>query len=231
MMLNCWAYTTAGRRTENQDSVSLPGIGLLADDTITSISMDLSSTPLLVAIADGVGGRPMGQWAAQTALTTLETVGLDENSPQAVASIIARASKALSERAGNGAGPATTLAGISVTRDALLRFHVGDSRIYELRENSVRSITSDHRSRGDGRSITRYLGSDAHAIPSITIMATPFTSTYLISSDGFHGFLRESDLLLVAEIDPPLALETLFSIALENGSDDNLSAVIVRIDA
>lgn len=231
MMLRCWAFTTAGRRTENQDSVSLPGIGLLADDTITSTSVDLTSTPLLVAIADGVGGRPMGQWAARTALTTLETEKLDENTPQAVASVIARASRALSERAGNGAGPATTLAGIAVTEDALLRFHVGDSRIYELSENSVHSISNDHRSRGDGRSITRYLGSDAHAIPSIVAMAMPFNSTYLISSDGFHSFLRESDLLLVAEIDPPLALETLFSMALENGSDDNLSAIIVKIEA
>lgn len=229
-MLSCWAYTSAGRRTENQDSVSLPGVGLLADDTITSISVNLSTTPLLVAIADGVGGRPMGQWAAQTALATLESAGLDENSPQAVASVISLASRALSERVGSGAGPATTLAGFSVTKDALLRFHVGDSRIYEVKESSVRSITTDHRSRGDGRSITRYLGSDAHAIPAIAVMATPFASTYLISSDGFHEFLRESDLLLVAEIDPPLALETLFSQALENGSDDNLSAVIVRID-
>lgn len=230
MKISCWALTTAGRRTENQDAVSLPGAGLLPDDTPAFISIELLVNPLLVAVADGVGGRPDGRWAARIALSTLGAERLIENSPQAIAEGIRRANHALSNWRGAGAGPATTLAGLAASQEALTLFHIGDSRIYEVGDTVVRLLTRDHRSRTDGRSITRYLGSNAHAIPTIITVPIISASTYLISSDGFYDFLRETDLLLVGELEPAFALNALFSMALENGSDDNLSAIIVKFE-
>ncbi len=229
MKLSCWAFTSAGRRPENQDAVALPDIGLLADDKSDFCTMEVEHRGLLIALADGVGGRPAGRWAARTALANLTTKEMRGASLAEVSRAVETANHSLSKWEGAGLGPATTLAGIAVCRDGLTIFHVGDSRIYEISNTAVRLLTSDHRSKGDGRSITRYLGSNAHAIP--TILETPIrTATFLLATDGFYGFLREADLLLCEEIEPFLALRSLSGTALENGCDDNLSAIILKVE-
>ncbi|TPK89839.1 MULTISPECIES: protein phosphatase 2C domain-containing protein [unclassified Mesorhizobium] len=190
----------------------------------------MSDTVMFAALADGVGGRPDGRWASHTALSALVSDDFTQNSTATLAVAIAKANRALSGRAASGNGPATTLAGLALNRDGLNVFHVGDSRVYEIGRTAVKMLTHDHRSRADGRSITRYLGSDAHAIPAISAIGPPVAATYLISTDGFHGFLRDTDLLLLTELDRASALSALFDMALENGSNDNLSAVVVVVE-
>lgn len=230
MKLSCVGITDAGRRPENQDAAVLPIIGLLRDGAVTTISAELTATVMLVALADGVGGRPHGRWASHTALLALFSENLAQNSADTLATAIANANRALSIRPSFGHGPATTLAGLALSRDKVTVFHVGDSRVYEIGPTSVKLLTHDHRSRTDGRSITRYLGSDAHAVPAIATIDPLIASTFLVSSDGFHGFLRETDLLLLSELEPASALSTLVDMALENGSNDNLSAIVIRIE-
>ena len=129
MRLQGCGITLAGRRPENQDAVALPIHGLLPDDQLMCASAELTDAVVLIALADGVGGRPDGRWAARSALAALCAQEIDANSGSVIAAAIATASRALSRHGTLGLGPATTLAGISVNRDTVLFFHVGDSRI------------------------------------------------------------------------------------------------------
>lgn len=229
MRIHCSAITVAGRRHENQDAVNLPGLGLLAEGEVHSISCELTETASLIALADGVGGRPEGRWAARLALETLCSTIIVPNSESNLATAISNANSALDKKSNFGAGPATTLAGLSISADTVILFHIGDSRIYNVGQNSALLLTSDHRSRTDGRSITRYLGSNIHAIPTMKTNAVE-PNLYLIATDGFYAFLQETDFLLLHEFDFERALPMLVDMALQNGSDDNLTAIAIKIE-
>src|SRR3546814_4059059 len=81
-------------------------------------------------------------------------------------------------------GPATTVAGLSCSRDFALIFNVGDSRVYRLDGTNARIMSVDHLSRTDGRSITRFLGGHAaQASPHIVAVQAPRAHRYLICSE------------------------------------------------
>src|SRR3546814_9519038 len=128
-------------------------------------------------------------------------------------------------------GPSTTVAGLSCSRDFALIFNVGDSRVYRLDGTNARIMSVDHLSRTYGRSITRFLGGHAaQASPHIVAVQAPRAHRYLICSDGLYAFVRPADLLLPAELDPTTALTALVSLAMDNGSQDNISAIFCRFD-
>jgi len=229
MKLASWAISSAGRRSENQDAIILPVVGLARESRIEASSVDLSDRGVIAAIADGVGGRPGGRWAAETAVKML-TVHCDiSGGENELRRAIAYASQEIASRNERGAAPATTIAGMLATRHELLLFHVGDSRIYSITDSDVILLTADHRSRTSARSITRFLGSQAHAVPDIMRINPPTSARFLIATDGLYAFVRKSDLSLFRDLTPEAALATLVETALEGGSDDNLSALYVEI--
>lgn len=230
--LSCWAMTHGGRREENQDAIALPDGLVRTEGRLVYYERELGADCLIVAVADGVGGRPSGRWASQSALTELSAVRLFFPSTQALVDAIARANAKVSSGATNGLGPATTLAGVAFGPNDANVFHVGDSRVYSISQSRVERLTRDHRSTRDARSITRFLGgSEAHATPTIMSVPVETGGAFLISTDGLHDFLRESDLRLPLELEPARGLPALIEMALDNGSNDNLSAIFCRFDS
>ena len=127
--------------------------------------------------------------------------------------------------------PVTTIAGVSFSRARAIIFNVGDSRVYRFDGDGTQLMSIDHLSRTDGRSVTRFLGGHlAQATPHIAAVENPRSHRFLICSDGLYGFVRPTDLTLPIEIDPATALTTLVELAMENGSQDNISAVFCRVD-
>ena len=196
---------------------------------MTSSVVPLGANGLVCAVADGVGGRPGGHWAAHTVVACLAETLVAGNTIQAVSAVLAAANERLTGGRGRGPGPATTVAGISCSMEQIVVFNIGDSRVYELNGSGAHLLSVDHRSRTDARSITRFLGgSSAHAIPQITNAGPPSARNFLICSDGFHSFLRESDFSLFLELDPAQALKALVEMSLDGGSNDNLSAIFCK---
>lgn len=231
MKLTYWAITHQGRRADNQDGLGLIDAIASVEAKVLSAASSITTTAQILAVADGVGGRPEGRWAAHTVLNSLLESNIETNTIEQVEQRIIAAHAELAERKAHGSGPATTLAGLSVTTDRIVLFHLGDSRIYRLDRRETQRLTTDHRSRTDGRSITRFLGGSlAQALPTMGEASLEHGAMYLVTTDGFHGFLRPLDLLLLCDLDPHQALATLVDTALENGSDDNLSAIVVRIE-
>lgn len=231
MRLCSWGITHVGRREDNQDAIALPNGLIESEGRLVADERELRAG-LIVAVADGVGGRPSGRWASRTALLELTAREFVESSPSELVEAILRANTKIASGSTQDLSPASTLAGIVFGLEQSLVFHVGDSRVHRLSSSGVDRLTVDHRSTRDTRSITRFVGGTiAHATPTVTSVPIEGSPSFLVSTDGFHDYLRPADLMLLLEVEPAAALPALIEMALDNGSSDNLSAVFCRVEA
>jgi serine/threonine protein phosphatase PrpC len=120
-------------------------------------------------------------------------------------------------------------------------FHVGDSRIYRLRGKALEQLTSDHRvwiAQGQSH-LARALGIQPQL--EIDYQAQPLEEgdIFLLATDGVYEHVSEHDMAAIirgAAIGEGLsafdgAARTLVDTALRQGSGDNLTAQVIRIDA
>lgn len=120
--------------------------GLIRDaneDSVYPASGGAGEGPLLFAIADGMGGHAAGEVASRIAIDTVrdeESVGLVER-VQLANERIADQAKTDPSTAGMG----TTISAAVLSQEGSVEIaHVGDSRIYLLRDNELRQLTKDH---------------------------------------------------------------------------------------
>lgn len=114
-------------------------------------------------------------------------------------------------------------------------FHIGDSRVYKIGPAEVEQLTEDHRVRiSTNRSyLARALG--IHHRLDVDYRNTLLNKgdVYVLATDGVYEFAAISafaDRLRVADADLPQIARDMVSTALSNGSDDNLTVQIIRID-
>ena len=104
--------------------------------------------PPLFAIADGMGGARAGEIASALAAGALNESGTRSGGEDRVKELVQEANRRVHERASND--PATTGMGTTMTvalvePDGVITFgHVGDSRAYMLRGDTLEQLTDDH---------------------------------------------------------------------------------------
>jgi serine/threonine protein phosphatase PrpC len=115
-------------------------------------------------------------------------------------------------------------------------FHVGDARIYRLQGMALEQLTTDHRvwlSRDDS-CLNRAMGLNSHLdIDYLTVPVWP-GDTFVLATDGVYEHLPENSMAgIIRESGDDLdsAARQLIATALANGSEDNLSVQIVRVDS
>lgn len=113
--------------------------------------------------------------------------------------------------------------------------HVGDSRIYCLRNGKLDLLTRDHchKSRGDKRYLSRALGMDSHLEVDYLQHDLEHHDIYLFSTDGVHDWLAPQEiirLLAVESLNLEATAQSIVNRALANGSDDNVSCLLIRVD-
>jgi protein phosphatase len=144
-------------------------------------------------------------------------------------------------------GMSTTLTAAVVEDGALTAVHVGDSRLYLLRAETLTQLTKDHtvaaekvryglmskeraRTHADRCVLTRSVGREL--IVSRDRITQPLVpgDALLLCSDGLHGVLDEGELArLVAEGSAGAVCRALVDAANARGTPDNVSAVVVRV--
>ncbi|MBV1878688.1 MAG: protein kinase [Pseudomonadales bacterium] len=120
-------------------------------------------------------------------------------------------------------------------------FHVGDTRIYRLRQGELEQLTRDHTMviSSEQSYLARAMGLDVSLDVDCRNVDIEVGDIFLLSSDGVHDFLDDKALLaglqeLIAENEADefeCGCQALITSALENGSRDNLSCQILRIDS
>jgi protein phosphatase len=147
------------------------------------------------------------------------------------------------------AGMGTTLTAARITGARAEFVHIGDSRAYLLRGGELRQLSEDHSLVGEWvregaitpeeaavnryRSIlSRALGTEPQAELDIFAVDLEPGDVLLLSSDGLSGVVPSERLAqLLAKDDPKENVQDLVREAKEHGGHDNITAVVVRLDA
>lgn len=146
----------------------------------------------------------------------------------------------------HGRNMGTTLALLCVLEDAAIVAHVGDSRIYRLRDGKISALTRDHsvtgpvagEPRGSGRKrkyVTRALGTKPEVEADVLTVDVRPGDRFVLCSDGLTDLVRDDE---IAEIlrdrggrELANAPRALINLANERGGRDNITVVVAAVEA
>ncbi len=222
--------TLTGKRERNEDFVGmvLPG------------EPELSTKGILLAIADGVsgsgGGREASEYTVRGLLSDYYATPDDWAVPVAIDRVVHAVNRWLIAQSATHPerdGMATTLATLSLRRRRYTVAHVGDSRVYLLRDSRLTRLTTDHTwDRPEMRHVlTRAIGLDHRVSLDYGEGELQNGDRFLMITDGIWQVLGDKTLALrLSEcVNPEETAKLLCDAALEAGSQDNVSAAIAEI--
>jgi protein phosphatase len=224
----------------------------------------------LFAVADGMGGHSSGEVASQIAVEGIANFfkatrqdeditwpyKMDKNRPYDENRFIMSVKLAnlrifeASQREARYRGMGTTLAGVNFIDGDALVAHVGDSRVYRIRNKQMTQLTEDHSLLNDyikakkltpdeianfphKNVIVRALGMKETVLVDLSRHNLQAGDTYVSCSDGLSGMVTDEELLEVINTTPDLqeVVTILINKANEAGGVDNITVVVTRIDS
>ena len=228
-------YSTAGIKQQNQDfhGVYLPEGHVLKQKGIAC------------AIADGIGSSNVSHLAAETAVGSFLSdyySTSDAWSTQTSAERVIRATNSWlyaqtqqsQGRFDKDRGYVCTLSALILKQQQAHVFHVGDSRIYRIRDHEIELLTHDHRVWLSSREhyLSRALGADYRIEIDYRNIELKEKDIFLLMTDGVYEFVTDQQLLDLILVDADLnqLAKAFVEKALEQGSDDNLSLQVIHVE-
>jgi PPM family protein phosphatase len=234
------------RRTTNQDALAL----LMADAPAL-----LQERGHFLMVADGMGAHAAGELASKLAadgVSHLYHKYRDVSPPEALLRAIRETNTEINRR--GMANPdfhnmGTTSSVLVLLPQGALAAHVGDSRIYRLRGNTISQLTFDHSLQWELRAsgqlpegadisavvpknvITRSLGPN----PNVEIdLEGPHPiavgDVYLLCSDGLTGRVEDEEIgAILSSLPPGEAAQALLDLANLRGGPDNITVLISQV--
>ncbi|MGI5440948.1 PP2C family serine/threonine-protein phosphatase [Streptomyces shenzhenensis] len=230
-------------RDRNEDSLVVGPWTLCATMTENPQTLVFPlGTPLVVAVADGLGGQPGGEVASALVVRRLASTGPLLTDDDHVRELMHTCNREVYGAAGgDGGGRAamgTTVAGVVFLPESVLAFNVGDSRVYAApRDGLLQVSVDDNPPLGPGQRttpvVTQALGGAAtyHAItPHVLTASLAPGDRYLICTDGLTDPLP-NDILdgLLRDYDDGRAAFELWKAAIAAGGPDNITLALARI--
>lgn len=226
--------TLAGRRATNEDAMLVdPALGLFV-------------------VADGMGGHRAGEVASGLAVDTIRSVMTAEQpSGDLLCHAVECANDQILASATHNpdqAGMGTTVTAALIRGGELEFVSVGDSRMYRWRSGTLTQLTQDDswlsHARANGTDITdeeasrhpmRHVLTDVVGVrpelsPELQSASLQSGDMLVLCSDGVHGALAPEQLVaaLQANNEPAVTAQKLIQDALDNGTTDNVTVIVVR---
>lgn len=238
MVLDCFSYTSAGGRNENQDSV-------------TAVGRESSG---LFVVADGLGGHRLGNLASQAVTMAMETEygRMQKIGKEQLSDSIQKANEAvLSVQKENHCTAKSTAAVLVIQENTAVWANVGDSRVYYIHNRVLYSVTEDHSvaykkyksgeitkeeiaKDEDQSSLLRSLGHETRWKPNLydTEALSPGDG-FLLCSDGLWEYNTDEEILgnfLESETAEQWAGQLIRQVEVKAESGhDNYSVIAVRL--
>ncbi len=220
--------SATGPRAENQDALRL----------VTPAPALAASKGFLFAIADGVSQCADGGLAARS---TLQALALDYYATPETWSVAQALDRLLLAQnrwlqANGGGQPLLTTVSALVMRGRRFTLaHVGDCRVYRWHAERLQRISEDHvwEQPGMQHVLKRALGLDQHLVLDFLDGELRDGESFVLLSDGVWSTLGDTAIAAILRDQPDLcsAAQTLVNAAHLAGSQDNASALLVRVDA
>lgn len=223
----------------------------------------------LAIVADGMGGHASGEVASRMAVETVvdyfkETAEeqiltwpfkVDRQGAADVTRLVTAiklANVKIHEQAQRDPackGMGTTIVSALFLDDRIIIGHVGDSRVYRVREGQIAQVTEDHSLINDYIKMKRMTAEEATAWPhkNVIVRALGMKDSvqvdvhteqprlgdcFLLCSDGLSGMISDDHIrrLVLGEGDLDRIAERLIAAANEAGGKDNITVVLARIE-
>ena len=210
----------------------------------------------LFVLADGMGGHRGGEVASAEAVAGV-LGSFDDRTRAGLARAVDRANQAVFGRAAGDVdlfGMGTTLCALALARseggDVLAVANVGDSRVYRYGDGRLTQVSDDHSlvadlvragdlteeeaARHPQRNIlTRALGIESALSVDTWELPIQADDRYLLCSDGLFNEIDDDRIaaLLAGHDNPELTAATLVRAAVDAGGHDNVTALVVDVDA
>lgn len=228
-------FSDRGRKAENQDTL---GARIPAPEQ-TAL---LATKGIALAIADGVSSSAAARQASQAAvsgfLTDYYATPDTWRTQQSAMQVIRSLNQYLWGQSRNSIrdeGYLTTFSALVLKGDKVFSFHVGDSRIYRVRDGLLEQLTRDHTQKIDRNTtyLSRALGADTAVEVDMFSDELQPGDLFILSTDGIHDAVppaKFSTLARSAEISPQALVDALVAEALAHNSQDNISVQVARIE-
>lgn len=229
-------YSDKGRKPLNQDFHAV----------MTPREPLLSSKGIALALADGVSSSEVSQQASETSVTGFLQDYYSTSESWAVKTSVQRVLHATNSwlYAQNRGGPyrydiekgyVCTFSAMVLKSATAHIFHAGDSRVYRLNGGSLEQLTEDHRVwlSADKSYLGRALGMRDRLEIDYHAHAMTAGDTFVLATDGVYEFTEPAFIAQTIESnadDLNRAAQLIVAQALEQGSDDNLTIQVVRVD-
>jgi protein phosphatase len=208
----------------------------------------------LLIVADGMGGHRGGATASRLAAETVKAQYLGSETtdvPRALKESLIRANaRIFSEAQSNPElrGMGTTTSVLAVRGEEGWIAHVGDSRIYRVREDAIEQLTDDHslvatmvreglltsaeaETHPRRNVLQRSMGvSEDVEVDVIGPLELRTGDTFILCSDGLHGLVKEPELKEIAAKPIEVAADEFLRRALERGAPDNVTVIVARVE-
>lgn len=234
LMVTIGQHSDAGRKPSNQDFH-----GALVPDASA-----LALKGVALAIADGISSSPVSGIASETAVKSLLTdyyCTSDAWTVKTAASRVISATNSWLHTQNRRArledmdhGQVCTLSALILKGQTAHIFHIGDSRIWRISGDSLEPLTTDHRvilSSAESY-LGRALGVEAQVEIDYQSIPVGVGDTFVLTTDGVHDHIEPSAITRGIRDATTLdqAAKDVVQTALSNGSEDNLTIQIVRVD-
>lgn len=225
-------YTSAGIKPQNEDN---HGVHVPTEPLLTTKGIG-------VAIADGMSGSDAGKEASEACVSgflrdyysTPESWTAKTSAQKVLGSLNSWLHSQGQRQYDSHKGMVTTFSSIIFKSNTAYIFHIGDTRIYRLRDNELKLLTNDHRLEVSAEKsyLTRAMGIGPHIDIDYKSVVVEPGDIYMLSTDGVHEFLNDKNIHNILNKDFSLdeRAKEIVDTALTNDSNDNLTCLIVRIE-
>ncbi|GAB3516224.1 bifunctional protein-serine/threonine kinase/phosphatase [Photobacterium alginatilyticum] len=235
LQVSVGGFSSAGSREANQDAFA-------AKHAVRNSVVKYKG--VVACIADGVSCSDNGQQASHTSVTqfiddyysTPNSWGVRKSAAKVLTGLNSWLYHHGQQSDLRHNGLVSTFSSVIVKSNTAHLIHVGDSRIYRYRAGKLVQLTQDHSRKQGGRShfLTRALGMDSRLDVDYQQEPLEVDDVLILTTDGLHDWLSKQELealLSRMELTTEELAHLIVQYALKNGSDDNLTCLLVKIDA
>jgi len=224
-------HSEQGLKDENQDFYG----ALIPEEP------QLKNKGIAIAIADGVSSSIAGREAAESCVgsflsdyySTPDSWTTKTSAHKILTAINSWLYSKGQQHDESSQGMLTTFSALVLKSTTGHIFHVGDSRVYLLQGKDLECLTTDHRRWvGDKDFLNRAMGIDIHLEIDYRKTELEAGDIYVLTTDGVHDFMPDKKIaqLITKNHNLDQAAKAIVQFALDNGSTDNITCQVLRVD-
>lgn len=230
-------------RSENQDFAVLGP---------AELNLSTAGRGRLMVVADGMGGHRGGATASKLAANTIRADYMESEETDPAVGLRTAMEKAnlliFQEAQINPdlRGMGTTCSALVIQGRRGYFTHVGDSRIYRVREDGISQLTEDHSLVASMVREGLLTSQEAEVHPRRNVLqrsmgvgevveidvSGPFEvgtgDTFILCSDGLHGLVKADEMRVIAAKPVEEAAREFVRLAIERGAPDNVTVIVAR---